>query len=93
MAVSANLQKLLDFKNSPTSFEDTSVNVSENDIIDAADLLVESYGTGEEVLLQMINTGNIENLHKEFCNLAQAGPEMIDNVWELLDCSALTGVK
>jgi len=93
MAVSSNLQKLLDYKNAPDSFEDTSINVSENDVMDAADMLVESYGTGEEVILQMINSGNIENIHNEFCNLAQAGPEMIDTVWELLDCSALTGVK
>ena len=65
--------------------------ISESDLSDATEMLIQKYGSGEEVLNQMIETGNPENVHEEYCSLAGIGAETIDEVWSILNCQALTG--
>jgi hypothetical protein len=65
--------------------------VQESDLHSATDLLITHYGSGAEMLSSMIDSGNPENVHLEYCSLAGIGPETVDEVWTLLDCDALVG--
>ncbi len=92
---SSEMERLLAFRRGLQTDADAPIitggaSIDTSDLLNAIDSLIDRYGDAETVLYRMVETGDLDNVHQEFCALAGLGADTIDDVWTSLKCEALT---